>query len=109
MEWHKTVDGPLQMQPICICEGPATSFATRQGPSVVAECAEADCRRKWYHLDCLDSPDQEKAREGTFVCEICLLWEEEEEEDDDEDDDEDEDEEEDEEEEEEEEEEEDSL
>lgn len=74
MESHKTV-----RDYICICHGPANCFATRQEPSKVAQCAEADCLFTWYHLDCLDSPDKEKAREGTLVCETCREEEEEEE------------------------------
>jgi hypothetical protein len=66
MQSHKTV-----RDRICICHEPANCYATKQEPSEVVKCTEADCLFTWYHLDCLDSPDRERAREGTLVCETC--------------------------------------
>jgi hypothetical protein len=71
MAAHKTV-----RDRICICHEPANCYATKQEPSKVVQCTEADCLFTWYHLDCLECPDRERAREGTLVCETCREGEE---------------------------------
>jgi hypothetical protein len=57
---------PSKTDIICSCRKPA-----RTNNVQITQCANRDCRVRWYHKDCLDRIGKLKSRHGTYLCEQC--------------------------------------
>ncbi|KAL1800996.1 hypothetical protein ACET3X_001338 [Alternaria dauci] len=57
---------PLKTDLICSCHKPA-----RTNEVLITQCANKDCKIRWYHKDCLNTRGKLQARHGTYLCEQC--------------------------------------